>query len=67
MNKKYLFYSGEGCTVSPKGEELENFQVLGIGAGLTHEEALSDLLDNNSWIAKSGFDIEDISCCQIVD
>lgn len=67
MNKKYIFYSGEGITISPNGDEIESFQVLGVGSGKTFNEALSNLLDNNSWITETGFDLEDIGFHQTAD
>lgn len=52
---------------SPNGDEIDSFQVLGVGSGKTFNEALSNLLDNNSWITETGFDLEDIGFYQIAD
>lgn len=43
LMSRYIFYTDEGYTISPRGEELESLQVLGIEDGDTREEALANL------------------------
>lgn len=59
--KQYLFYTGEGYTVSPNDSELESLQILGIEEGNDEEEALLNLIQTNDWIIESGFKMERIS------
>jgi hypothetical protein len=59
-NMQYIFTSPEGITIAPNGEEVFNFQVMGIAFGRDEAEALEQLLLDNVWIEKSDFDIERI-------
>lgn len=61
----YIFYTNEGYTTAPNGEELENLQVLGIEKGFTKKEALSNLFTNNEWIKATGFSESKIKCYAI--
>lgn len=61
----YIFYTNEGYTAAPNGEELENLQVLGFEKGFTKEEALSNLYTNNEWIKTTGFSEREIKCYAI--
>lgn len=54
--KEYLFYTAEGTTYGPNGEDVDNCQVLGRGFGNDNTEALHDLLERNPWIIEKGFD-----------
>ena len=56
MNE-YIFYTTEGDTNAPNDTfEVENCQVLGIASGTNQENALKNLLAENPWIDKAGFD-----------
>ena len=61
----YIFYTDEGYTIAPNGEELENLQVLGIEDGET-EEALTSLYKNNKWIKANGFSELRMRCYAIL-
>jgi hypothetical protein len=65
--KSYVFYTSEGFTKSPSGEPVENLQILGFEQGTTKKEALQNLLKNNEWIEKSGFDVLKIHVRQLLD
>lgn len=62
----YIFYTDEGYTIAPNGEELDNLQVLGIEDGETEEEALISLYRNNEWIKANGFSELRIRCYAIL-
>lgn len=59
---KFIFFTDLGYAISPKGEELENLQILGIEDGQTEEDALKKLFKENKWILESGFSKENIKC-----
>lgn len=65
MDKEFVFYTDEGCTMSPKGTTLENLQILGIERGESKDSALECLIENNDWICEAGFDIKNIKCRQL--
>ena len=54
MNE-YIFYTTEGYTEGPNGEQVENCQLLGTAFGIDHNEAMDKLFDENPWIAQAGF------------
>lgn len=53
----FIFYTDEGYTISPNNEELESFQILGFEKGATLQDGIDNLIENNSWIVESSFDI----------
>lgn len=55
---KFLFYTCEGYSISPNNDVLESLQILGTEVGDTQAEALANLLNNNKWIIKSGFNLD---------
>ncbi len=59
MNE-YIFYTTEGYTEGPNNKAVENCQMLGIAFGASPAEALESLLNENEWIAESGFSKEKI-------
>ncbi len=67
MTKRFLFFTGEGFTISPNDDYLENYQILGFESGEDLEQALEILLKKNKWIVESGFDIEEIEFREIAD
>lgn len=52
---EYLFYTTEGFTQDPNGNDVENCQVLGRAFGRNEDEARCNLLKENLWIEKAGF------------
>ena len=54
--KEYVFYTYEGRTESPTGQEVENLQILGFDCGKNEQEAKNRFLNENKWIIESGFD-----------
>ncbi|MCR5045830.1 MAG: hypothetical protein K6A42_04580 [Treponema sp.] len=64
--KSFIFYTGEGITVSPNNSLCENFQVLGFEEALSKDIALETLLKNNSWIYEYGFSQNKIICKEIL-
>ena len=63
--KSFVFYTAEGYTESPFGEQVENYQILGFEKGNTQEEALQKLLKND-WIERLGFKRAEIIAQQLV-
>ena len=63
--KSFVFYTTEGYTESPSGEQVENYQILGFEKGNTQEEALQNLLKND-WIERLGFKRTEIIAQQLV-
>lgn len=64
---KFIFYTGQGYTISPNGDELESLQILGIEEGQSENDALNNLFNNNEWILESNFSKEDIKCNAILN
>ena len=58
--KSFIFYTGEGVTLSPNNSICENFQILGFEKAMSKEIALESLLQNNSWIDEYGFSKDEI-------
>ncbi len=65
MNE-YIFYTSEGYCESPLSHHVENFQILGFEKGNSKEEALENLLKNNSLIKDYSYSIDEIIGCQIL-
>lgn len=66
MNE-YIFYTTEGTTHSPQeNQEIENCQVLGCATGNNIEDAKNNLLQDNTWISESGFNIDKAVAKQLV-
>lgn len=53
---EYIFYTAEGFTQDPKGDEVENCQLIGRAFGENENEAKNNLLKENPWIDEHGFD-----------
>ncbi len=52
----YIFYTPEGYTIAPnENVGVENCQMLGTAKGKDEHEAKSNLLKENPWIIKAGF------------
>ena len=66
MTKTYMFYTADGETISPIGDHIENYQILGFTEGDSVEEARKVLLKDNPWIIASGFNAEYILCREVV-
>lgn len=63
---EYIFYTTEGFTQAPNGNDVENCQVLGRVMGKNEKEAKSNLLKENPWIEEMGFDTADIIVKQLL-
>lgn len=57
---EYIFYTTEGFTQDPNGNDIENCQVLGRVFGRNEDEARCNLLKENPWIEEAGFDTTDL-------
>jgi hypothetical protein len=67
MMKKFIFITPEGETHSPNGNEVENMQVIGIVENVGNEdEALKKLLQENTWIFDTEFNVAEFIVYQIV-
>lgn len=65
MNK-YIFYTLEGFTQSPTSEDCNNIQILGFENGNNQSEAMNNLITENKWIEKLGFDTTEIQAKQLL-
>ena len=55
---EYIFYTTEGFTQAPEGDDVENCQLVGRAFGDNENEAKNNLLKENPWIEEHGFDEE---------
>lgn len=62
----YIFFTPEGVTLNPHGDEIENCQLMGRASGSCIEEALNNLLDENPWIRVNGFSPSEFIAEEIV-
>lgn len=53
---EYIFYTTEGFTQDPKGDDVENCQLLGQAFGDDMSDARCNLVKENPWIEEHGFD-----------
>ena len=63
--KKYIFYTTEGFTQAPDGEDIENCQLLGCTYGQDKQEAMDNLLTENPWIKERGFEPRKAICAKL--
>ena len=59
---QYIFYTTEGFTQSPDGEDIENGQLHGCAYGKDKHDAMDNLLKENPWIKESGFEPREAIC-----
>ena len=66
--KKYIFLSKEGITLAPKADiEVENLQVIGIiENAINEDDALKKLLQENTWIWESGYNVAEFIVYEII-
>lgn len=62
INNEYIFYTTEGFTQAPNGEDIENCQLLGRAYGEDKHSALQNLLKENPWIERNDYNPSKISC-----
>ena len=62
---EYIFYTTEGFTQAPDGEDIENCQLLGRAYGIDKHDALSNLLNENPWIKERGFEPYEAICKEL--
>ena len=66
MNE-YIIYTTEGHTIAPnEGVEIENCQVLGCLMCKQGNDVVEQLLKENPWIVKAGFNPEKFIVKQII-
>lgn len=63
---EYIFYTTEGFTQAPDGNDIENCQLLGRAYGKDKHDALSNLLKENPWIKERGFEPCETICKELV-
>lgn len=63
---EYIFYITEGYTQDPKGNEVNNYQVLGTAFGENAKVAKKHLIEDNPWIKEAGFSTESLIVKQIL-
>ena len=63
----YIFVSDEGYTFQPNkdelGDEVDNLQVIGLSEGETPSEAFKNLVQDNTYLAKTTFN--ELKCYKI--
>ena len=65
--KKFIFITPEGETTAPNGGEVENMQVIGIIDNVeSKDEALKNLLQENSWIFDAEFNVAEFIVYEIL-
>jgi len=62
---EYIFYTTEGFTLAPDGENIENCQLLGRAYGKDKHQALENLIKENPWIEKRGFEPNKAICKEL--
>ena len=65
--KKYLIATFEGQTLSPKGKNVENLQILGITFGENFDDVVEKLFSDNKWIIKAGFTKDELIAYELVE
>ena len=63
---EYIFYTTEGFTQAPDGNDIENCQLLGRAYGKDKHDALSNLLKENPWIKERDFEPCETICKELV-
>lgn len=63
---EYICYTTDGFTQDSNGNEVENCQVLGISWGMNEKEARYNLLKENPWIKKAGYDMASMRVKQLL-
>lgn len=63
---EYIFYTTEGFTQAPDGNDIENCQLLGRAYGKDKHDALSNLLKEKPWIKERGFEPCETICKELV-
>ena len=59
---EYIFYTTEGFTQAPDGEDIENCQLLGRAYGKDKHDALENFVKENPWIEQRGFEPHEAIC-----
>lgn len=62
---EYIFYTTEGFTQAPDGEDIENCQLLGRAYGKDKHDALTNLLKENPWIEERSFKSDEAICKEL--
>lgn len=62
---EYIFYTTEGFTQAPDGDDIENCQLLGRAFGKDKHDALINLLKENPWITERGFEPYESICKEL--
>jgi len=63
--KTFIFITTEGDTKTPKGEEIENLQVLGVTKGSDKNEAFVNFINENNYLIDTDFN--EIIAMELVD
>ena len=62
----FIFYTTEGFTQAPNGNDIENCQMLGIAKGKDKMEAKDNLMKEYPWIIEAGFDSSEFIVKQLL-
>jgi len=67
MKKRlFLFITPDGVTYSSSGKispDVDNFQVLGEGEGITEEDAFKSFIEKNKWVLDTDF--KEVICIEV--
>ena len=62
--RNYIFYTGEGYTMSPNNLQIENCQVLGWSQGENEQQAFNAFVKENKFLKK--YKYKQIVCQEIM-
>lgn len=62
---EFIFYTTEGLTQDPEGEDVDNCQVIGRAFGNDMDDARNNLIKENPWIEEYDFDIDMFICKEL--
>ena len=65
--REFMFYTLEGYTEGPHGEEVDNCQLLGRETGENVNQAAKKLIEKNPWIEEAGFNVGEMLFVEIVN
>ena len=62
----FIFYTTEGFTQAPNGNDIENCQMLGIAKGKDKVEAKDNLIKEYPWIIEADFNSSEFIVKQLL-
>ena len=53
--RNFIFFTEEGFTETPRNEDIENFQVLGMANGVDEEDASNNFIQKYDFLKNAGY------------